>query len=294
MDPSLVKLTDLEVPKLRTITFIDANSSCEAWLLAEPPIEVEPSEGFCGDELGKIPEGGLDAYEAEHGETTISEGDECPWTRCSETVEACVSSTATESGYDCVRCSEVNDAEGIEPSESVCAGLVSQTLSLSIPDEDKIYCEYYDSAWHEAYSIDGCAEIVFPENEFSTSLDCSQLREYAKDNDSESCRAYDLLYSFVSGQGDDNIDDVGDSGVFPLLEEVCHSDPCGLAPPKSSCKVFTADKSDLTDSLLGEMLSAGGIFGDVIANCADAKASAYGYDDCTSVYGDQADCNPTW
>ncbi|PIX62123.1 hypothetical protein CO057_01055 [Candidatus Uhrbacteria bacterium CG_4_9_14_0_2_um_filter_41_50] len=231
IDPSFTELGRLQPPKVRTVTFIDPNSSCETLEIIGMTVVVE-SGGTkeCGFK-GTVTDLG------DQTDTTFSVGDTCEYHGCEDTKEQCVRSASEESGYACASCSQW-DAAGLDASASNCHNLEH----VPEGDEDKnniYYCEYWETGYLDL-SFDQCVELVYPGGNFSVEdyLDCDVL---GSDYD-YSCRGYDEVWSFALSLDDEllnELDDIdGTNDDFPLLQTVCKEDPCGFAPPGEKCEVW--------------------------------------------------------
>ncbi len=324
MDPALTNLNRLTPPAIRTVVFIDPDSTCEAMTAAGLTITADVSgQENCGD-TGTIADTG-------DVEATVQVGDPCKFTGCEGDFYTCVATTVSDTGFDCLRCREVystiTGSVGADPGSSMCGRLLDTDKqdellaeASSTDTAEKLYCIYYDAPVLDN-SFNACTEIVYPDG--SDTLDCAALRQDALADDSYGCRAYDLVQSayeagdeslFDDGYTNEIDDRLGADDDFPLLTQICESDPCGLGPDNGEgCRVFTSatDIEEISDEALANMsitdqaaLSAilagdtiadwlGGAAVDTFANCANST-SAYGWYYCKDVYGNEVDCNPTW
>lgn len=333
IDPSLTNLNRLTPPAIRTVVFIDPDSTCEAMTVSG--LTIEPNiagQEDCGD-LGTVADTG-------DVETTIQTGHECPYSGCANPYEVCASSSESETGYACLRCKEVyttaTDTIGATPSGSTCGNLNNiptedqEALDAAAPTPgDYVFeCAYFDASFFSA-GFNACVEYSYPEGE--DFLNCDLLRQNALADDSQGCRAYDnvgaayeyealealwnsTILSFAYDPSYvDEIDDLQTSDGFGLLESLCSDDPCELAPLGESCRVFTNEtpEEEISDEafeamsydeevilqaiLAGDSLSDffGGGSVESFANCAN-ETSAYGFYYCKDRHGDIVDCNPTW
>jgi len=333
LDPSLTSLNRLTPPAIRTVTFVDPNSTCEAMETAGLTVEPDiAGQEDCGD-TGTISDTG-------DAEVTVSVGDTCQYSGCANAYEVCARSSESETGYACLRCKEVyttvTDTVGTDPSVSTCGGLDNisaadqEALDTVAPSAgDYIFeCSYFDASVFST-GFNACVEYSYPEGE--DFLNCDLLRQNALADDSQGCRAYDevgaayeyealeaLWNSTILSYAYDpefvnEIDDLQGADGFTLLNTLCTSDPCGLAPPGESCKVFTQETPeeeiseeafeymDFTDEVALEGILAGDLLSDYyfgaavdsFANCAN-ETSAYGFFYCKDLDGNIVDCNPTW
>ncbi len=294
MDPGLVMFEELKVPKVRTVTFLSPDSTCEV-MHDDAGIDISPPTGICGD---KAVVTGLDNVKEEYGQVSIEKEEDCVFSKCEEDDEICVGSAASEKGYECVSCADSGSVDGFKPSESTCSQLISSSLeSTADALASKAYCEFVSTSWTD-FSADGCAAIVYPKGH--NVLDCAMLRDDARTGGSLSCRAYDLAYAYVEGQVDNQVDDIeGENGVFPLLQGICEDDPCGLAPSGSGCKLSVVDDTSIDVGALDWLapvltLAKLAAADEFIVNCADSGAEYYGLWNCTGDDGKPTDCNPSW
>ncbi|MCH8049368.1 hypothetical protein IH979_01515 [Patescibacteria group bacterium] len=323
IDPNLVTFKELGVPKIRTVVFLDASSTCE--FMEENKLIIEPKEGSeekkCGDK------GTVESIPEEAG-VTIQEGDPCTYSFCTKTSEKCVSSTLAEKGFDCIRCAEsyttstgTTNPKGLTPTPTNCARLLHKATEEEKEEEKFFYCEF------DAVVFNQCFEIAYPFSasrffERADSLDCKRLRQDAEVAGSESCRAYDWVKGVygaftASGVTANEVDDIiGEKrGDYPLLKKICEEDPCGLAPPGKSCQVFFVSGDEEASIAVGALCTAATFFTGPVAlafggacalgasavlsytgllsqaNCAD-QDSNYGFFDCTDKNGDPTVCNP--
>lgn len=246
IDPGLVTLETLRLPQVRRVVYLDPTSTCE--YMSAYGITVTPASGTsCGDS-GSITS--IDGFVGA-GTPTVSVGDTCRYSACSDSLAACVSSSTADGGYACTRCANAaNDTSGNPfadapaPSTSTCASL-KRDNDPSKPDEYQ-YCEYYDGAAGSTVDSNSCVELVYPSGDSVTSLDCARLKDDAIAGDSESCRAYDLVWAIAgiltdgtSGAYSNEIDDKnGAENDYPLLTQLCAADPCGLHPPGDTCQAL--------------------------------------------------------
>lgn len=333
MDPALTHLNRLTPPAIRTVVFIDPDSTCEAMTEAGLTITADISgQESCGD-TGTVTDTG-------EIETTVKVGDSCNFSGCEGDYEVCVGTAESDTGYDCLRCSGVyttlTSTVGGTPSSSMCGRLGGdqlnddvQTALASAGDRGRVFaCKYYDAEFFSE-GFNTCVEYSYPEGE--DYLDCDALWADALADDSAGCRAYDevgaayeyeamealwntSILSFAYDPSYVNeIDDLQGSNDFDLLEDLCVSDPCGLAPPGEKCRVFTnetpedeiydeayahmnaAEMAALEAVLLADNVSdfLGGASAESFANCAN-ESSAYGLYYCLDEHGDEVDCNWTW
>ncbi|MBT4857219.1 hypothetical protein HON52_03465 [Candidatus Uhrbacteria bacterium] len=327
VDPNLTNLNRLTPPAIRTVVFIDPESTCEAMEVAGLTITPEISgQEDCGNK-GTVDDVG-------DTEATIQVGDECFYSGCDTAYEVCAASAESENGFACLRCKEVfsglASVSGATPSSSMCGYLVDKdeqdvldAAAASSITGEKLYCLYYDAPVLDT-SFDACSELVYPAD--GDTLDCDTLRQDALADESMGCRAYDLVESVYEAgdtvfeyeyeyQYDNEVDDrTGADDDFPLLSALCDSDPCGLAPAGGEgCKVFTNATSvdDISQEALDNMSALeiaemevalagdvvldwlGALQADSFANCANST-SAFGWFYCKDVEGNEVDCNPTW
>ncbi|MFH1631924.1 MAG: pilin [bacterium] len=237
VDPNLVSFQALSPPKVRRIVFLDANSTCEALIVSDAEVTMNPGgTGVCGDtgKIESVPEGVILQLEA---------GDTCVYSTCEEEVEACMSVGADQ--YDCMRCghsfgTSVNDA--LPPSENNCARTLHKQTVNELEEKKFYYCEYYDASLTSLTEQNACAEIVYPKD--SASLECKRLEQ----DHGASCRSYDNAWGLTQlatfpyehwGWINELDDFYGADDNHPLLTKICDSDPCDFAPPDGSCHVFS-------------------------------------------------------
>ncbi|RMD50799.1 hypothetical protein D6827_03315 [Candidatus Parcubacteria bacterium] len=261
MDPRFVELQTLQLPKIRTVTYLDPNSSCEALEEAGYTVELKITSGNSKEECGN--QGTVTAVPDEQSQDSTWEvGDTCPYLSCSDDMETCV---RTASENQCVRCGEAVDVDDFTPGKSTCSNLTHQKTSKD-KDNEFFYCEYYDAGATEV-SRNSCVELVYPGGNFGNndSLDCDAL---AKDFGA-SCRAYDEVWGTAENVLDNELDDLqGADNDYPLLDKVCSNDPCGFAPPGQSCVVMNPETDD---NLEGWCEGGSGIFFEVILGYLDCE-----------------------
>jgi hypothetical protein len=267
IDPNLVSFNVFRVPKVQSVIYLDGANSCEN--LQQRGAEILPDTGGCGDVASVV---SLENVTAGNVIIGIEEKDQCTYSECASVYERCSSSGGTVTP-ECVRCNEVHSGAlggtSLFPSERQCGDLsLARDPDFAALDVN-YYCEYVETQYFDGVS-DFCAEIVYPTK--TNGLDCDVLRQ----DYGENCRAYDFVQAHMNGSYNE-IDDIeGTDGVFPLLDTVCSSDPCGFGGPGESCYVFSLD-------------GPGYGFDEVFANCANTN-SLYGFDDCVDKDGNEADC----
>jgi len=259
IDPNLVTFRQIGVPKIKTVTFIPDDASCD--YLDEKGFTVSATEGQECGKPGRVTELSTDPTV---GDTTIELNHECTWMGCEEDFEACVAIADGDEDFGCVRCADSWDyyeggtyEKGVTPVPSNCERLT--------PDDDVIdgnekngdygYCEY--TAGFSLLGVDfgrACVEFYYPPSKAEVvgggdiGVDCEVLRQDARNAGSESCRAYDnvfvryanrLQYEFTS------VDNFQDQKGEYLVKRICEDDPCGFgqetaqAANKSvNCKYF--------------------------------------------------------
>lgn len=330
IDPNLVTFNNLRVPQIRTVVYLDPASTCEVMASAGLTITSTTAETSCGNK-GTV-------SSLNDIETSITVGTQCTYSTCPDGgIDTCMSVASAPDGFACVSCSDsYNDAlidyqpnpDAPAPSASTCSSLLYHD---PFPDDaNHYYCEYLDTSFTEVTQADSCVELVYPANDTSTNLDCVLLLADAYVGDSISCRMYDNVWAKLQGNSEwvfnNEVDDIQTGDTFPLLTTLCEADPCGLAPPGHSCKVFTASPEEAASFLTVEgytsacesAISTAGAVGGLaacasglavlagasiaaqtasevvsIANCAPDD-STYGVYHCLDKYGSETDCNPTW
>ncbi len=319
IDPDLVTLNKLRTPQIRQTVYLDPNSTCETMAAAGVIITQTGADTTCGNTgvVASIPEDSAAAG------STITAGQSCIYSTCSDGVATCMSVASAPGGYACVSCSDsYNDAlidyqpnpDAPPPTRTTCGNLLYTDPFPT--DANHYYCEFYDTALTEVTVGDSCAELVYPANSDSTNLDCVLLLSDAYAGDSMGCRMYDNVWAKLAGNSliyNNEVDDLQTSEAFPLLNTVCEADPCGLAPPGGSCQVFTIEKEMLTGTALltfcgtaalasmglatGPCIAAAALVyaasDSAVANCSN-NDSYYGIMECKDKYGAETDCNPTW
>lgn len=312
IDPSLVAFNTVQPPKIKTVTFIDPNSTCNA--LHSLGFDIGPSAGSrttidpnvdeveCGDKGYII---SLDNLDSSVGESSLELGHECVWNGC-DYPETCVASEASESGFTCQRCSDswssVTGAagEGVSPSPSVCGQLQAE----DDPNGDGFggiypYCSYSAGFTIGNVNLSGtCYELVYPETSEATGVDCELLRSNsvadAALNFTASCRSYDLVQArygdLLVGHLFNEADDIESDPN--LLGLVCEADPCGFGLAAGGCQMVDfeellalhagLDCDNVTfpvSTICGEInawIAQVGCFDAEAANLITANTQAYG------------------
>ncbi len=196
IDPSLVKFKDMQVPKIKTVAFIDGASTCKT--LSDIGVRLDPLRGGCG-EKSKIPEGGLDYLDDEYKSMDISveEGDECIWDDCAEGV--CMYDSSAAGDYSCKKCEDIYDdgkaSGGVDANNTNCARMVPAQPETTGVQNDFYSCKLLKKEYGVSLVSDMCGTFVYPES--SSHLDCAQLRAAAgKDNP---CEAYEKIIIRMGG-----------------------------------------------------------------------------------------------
>lgn len=325
-DTDLVTLPNLRPPQIRRVVYLDPTSTCEymmAYGITITPPSAAASGTTSATACGNSGTISSVAGYVGGGATTLAVGDTCRYSACSDTLATCVASTTSSSGYACTRCANaanLSDGNPMQnapaPSEATCASLERNDTS----DTKLAYCVYYNAAAGIATESNSCTEFVYPSGDGVTTLDCTRLRDDARVGDSESCRAYDLVWTIggilpgaTSGLYSNEIDDKNGAGNdYPLLARLCSEDPCGLAPPGDTCEAFVV-KSDITSvctlPLISETPPCQALALLETANCvtgeyADAMTKLVAGEELTDeeiealnikdVNGTAVDFNPTW
>lgn len=266
IDPDLVTLHNLRVPQVRTVVFLDPNSTCE--MMSAYGITIAPvtADTTCGNS-GTVTS--VEGYIG-GGETTLAVGASCTYSTCSGAIETCMAVASAVNGFACVSCNQsYNDIlsptyapnpDAPPPSASTCSQLLFSDPDPS--DGEKYFCEYFDASAADITQADSCAEFVWPGGlSPGDNLDCDLLISDAKAEDSISCRMYDKVWAKIQGNNialNNEVDDFQTNDTFPLLSAVCEADPCGLAPPGQSCEVFIMTPEVMADLALG-LAGTGGL-----------------------------------
>ncbi len=295
IDPALVNWNELRLPRVREITFLDFESSCEA--LVAQGVEVTPlgSKEECGYK------GRIDSMDAlgQNIVSTVKVGDECLYQGCEE-LATCVSTPNTVNKFSCLRC--LNASEVIENvTQSDCSRLVHQATDEEMNLEKHFYCEYDVTLANE------CVEIVYPTftSPAADSLNCRALRQVARDAGSESCRAYDLVGVRRSGviYGENIVEldsflSATSNTAIPttqLLTKICNEDPCNLAPPgQSSCIVwgtYSEGWVDCVDRGFYDQIEQAALEPNSFSRSSFDILGSY---QITDANGDPAEFNPSW
>ncbi|MBT3230504.1 hypothetical protein HN358_01840 [Candidatus Uhrbacteria bacterium] len=289
VDPSFATFNRVAPPRIRTVVFLDPDSTCDA--MDEAGMTIIPSTGACGDP-GIVTDLGAT-------ETGIVIGDECVYSGCSDDLSVCVGSVEAESGYECQRCYQVAERgaytgsetwglSDLPPSDSQCSRM---TPVDNFPDDNlRYYCLYNEDANSE------CVEVSYPGGE--AGVDCDRLIDDARAADSEGCRAYDLLEIGIFdlellGSGVDyvDIDEFrNDDYEYEVLQKFCTEDVCELAPDGEGCVISVVEYSDVPMTILPS-LSIGA--DDLWVNCTNTSSET-GMSNCLDKDGGEADCQWNW
>lgn len=235
IDPNLVSFDALRVPLIRTVVFIDPNSTCEA--LEDAGIDVTPG-GFsmeCGDK------GTITSVEniKEDASVNLEVGDECLYSKCAEPGKVCVGNAAAENGAACQSCydSSTGSSTGVAPSNSTCQqieSLLQARIDLDKPNNEIVAsCEYadavdgiYPGVVSDLIGLNHCIEFAYPNGEVG--LNCELMRQNAKVQD-KGCKVYEDVRL---------IDKVANVGLFAVFSDgwvtgfdkkICEDDPCGIS-----------------------------------------------------------------
>lgn len=333
IDPNLVSFNELRLPKIRTVTYLDANSSCEAIIQKGGDVQPITTSQACGQN-GRIIS--LASIAQNNRVVGLAEGDTCMYFSCEDPLAACVSTPTATTKYSCLRCKDAQDViENVSPTDCKNLKRTPKDIALnrisSVGADLHYYCEFN--------SIGGnyCAEVVYPVFTVSSAdaLNCKTLREDAREQGSESCRAYDLvaakfttlgltetrmLENYLSKTPESSI--YGDIGIPTTLlhSKICSEDPCGLAPPgDNGCAVwgqFSSSFLDCVDKDFLEYVSSSNAYGSTYTGVAttaraqlnifakDAKSTGISYEEYMAsfqlgpvirdVNGEIADFNPLW
>lgn len=278
IDPDLVTLHNLRVPQVRTVVFLDPNSTCEMMSAYGITIAPTTADTTCGN-TGTVTS--VEGYIG-GGETTLAVGASCIYAACSGAIETCMAVATAPTGFGCVSCNQSYNDQDIptfpaNPDAPVASASTCSQLLYSDPDPsdgEKYFCEFFDTPLTEVTIADSCAELVWPGGlSPGTNLDCDLLVSDAQAEDSISCRMYDKVWAKVQGDSllyNNEVDDFETGDTFPLLSAVCEADPCGLAPPGQTCEVFTISAEEIVDLQLGIAGAQGAIF------CAGVTAVTLG------------------
>ncbi|MFH1766885.1 MAG: pilin [Patescibacteria group bacterium] len=297
IDPNLVSFNELRLPRVRTITYLDPNSSCESIEQKGGVVQPISTTQECGFE-GKILS--LEALIVGSKVVGIEEGGTCLYHSCEDPYAVCSSTPTGVNKYSCLRCYSASSVIE-EVTAGDCTRLVHIPTDQEIQGEEKFYCEF------DSQNTNECIEIVYPTFYFSVvdSLDCKILRQDARDAGSESCRAYDLVGARGVGtllsdgvmELDEYLTKTASLGLptTGLLTKICNEDPCNLAPPgQDSCVVWGAYSSgfvDCVDRGFLDQVSRAILESNLASRATLDITSSY---QITDVNGDPAEFNPTW
>lgn len=247
IDPRLTTLDIFRLPKVQTVVFLNEGSSCETIMAMGIPVDYS-GEQVCGA-TGIVG----DVSEATGGNLSVGleEGDPCYFTTCSDERESCIATNTSDSGFACVSCRDIFDGSdnGLEPSESVCSNALSQeAIDTSKAAGDYAACLYFDASLDDI-GPDACIEVSYGDDD---DIDCDLLREKGWQNNTESCRIYDLVRAqSTSLRVDENEVDqlAGEDDAFAPFVQLCEDDPCGVGYPSGSgCKAIVRDYAEICDA----------------------------------------------
>lgn len=247
IDPRLTNLEALRVPRIKTVTFLDPNTTCEV-LRETHKFEIsEKVSGAneCGDEgtVEKIPEDTL--------VTGFNEGDTCKWSKCNDTGAFCVSDP--EGNAMCQTCSDsyntaLDAAVGgsnpgaIAPSAASCAllqemGQQQLIANKKMKEGEEFVCLYKNVGYNQ------CVQVVTAGRDF---LDCEELKRQSPDG----CSAYNTLVAKRAVLGGYTGSSLLNSVVgiylppastqydYGPIQHICSADPCGFQTTDNKCAFF--------------------------------------------------------
>lgn len=252
LDPRLVEFGALKTPLVKPVAFLVDGTDC-ATLPGDTVVEYEGKEMKLGDVRGTECGDTAKLIEAGEGSRVVSGGrGECVFKGCTGG-KSCVRNPSNAGEYECHSCQDFfsGAVSGITPTEKVC-----NDISRKITDDNQVICRLVGEGW-----FDGRTQACYAISAESSGdqLRCAQVRaraEQLKDQarqaaltaavrsgsgevniEYDPCRVYEGLYAnsganwFTSG----TIASLRVDGQFPLLEEVCGSDPCKIST--SGCAV---------------------------------------------------------
>jgi hypothetical protein len=237
IDPNLVSFDALRVPLIRTVVFLDPNSTCE--VLMDNGIVVEGIEGGsdCGMK-GRI--SSLEDVKEGASVSSIKEGDECIFSYCREFDEVCIGNASAPNGFLCQKCYDSNVlGDGVTPSSSACTQVESalqSRVNLEKPNADiKVMCEFSASlaggvAQAAAGALDAgyCIRFAYPAQS-DIGLDCTLMKQNADVGD-KGCGVYEDV-RFVSWANDTALFGITGAGhALGFAKDICEKDPCNVSP----------------------------------------------------------------
>jgi hypothetical protein len=252
LDPRLVEFGALKTPLVKPVAFLADGTDC-ATLPDDTLVEYKGKEVDLGSISGAKCGETAKLVKAGEGSRLVSSGEgECVFKGCAGG-KSCVRNPSDAGAYACHSCEDFfsGAVSGITPTEKVC-----NDISRKISEDDQVICRLIGEGWFDGRT-QACYAIS-AENS-GDRLRCSQVRARAaqlKDAarkaaltaavrsgtgqvniEYDPCGVYEDLYAnsganwFTNG----TVSDLKVDGQFPLLEEVCGGDPCGISP--SGCEV---------------------------------------------------------
>lgn len=230
IDPRLVSFESLNIPLIKEVVLLDPESSCER--LEDYGYDIDPlqevtDDGYrqCGG-YGEIV--GVDNL-ADNALGSWKEGDTCEYQSCASG-ESCVSDDGKNS---CQSCSEIPNETA---SVTTCSAL--EQLKTGASGEEHRYCRYDP----ETRSCMGVTS-----NTMLTSINCPSIRTLSDSSSTKGCEYYETLTLTYDSTSTSISSEKGKA----LLQEICTSDPCGLAKHVGASRCAYNEGSKVEESFWG-------------------------------------------
>ncbi len=251
LDPSLTHIKQLRIPKVKAVLMLNANDTCE--YLSSVGYGIDGGQGQavgrCGAE-GEITSTDLVDPQVIAGAWEV--GDTCQYSTCmdADAGKTCILDAGEPT---CISCSDIYDGSSLAPNDASC-GRASYEERPGTETGNKTLCAYIEdtSGWTNARP-----DSVVTINELEggscmmagtsvATLDCTVLRSGTGGG---SCRDYDTVDLYVAGVKISDIESAAwKAESFEYFEELCTSDPCGLAGDGHSCEL--GQPSELTSGYM--------------------------------------------
>lgn len=249
IDPKLSVLPDLRTPKIKKLTFISEDSSCDYLKSLNFKISPDkaPNTKSCGSK-GKVVE--LPPDSGRKPVIGAEIGKECVYTGCGDpngSQGSCIQdpSAKENGGYRCVACADYSAVTGQPASARACASFARGVVTK---DGESYDCHYFPpEGWmqelDEFTTIKNhgvCAEIVYPANNSRPVVDMARLK--LKSAAPNGCDEYNKITLsqtsswFFSGNGYNTLQGMASVSeeARSLLRTYCESDSrCALQEARS-------------------------------------------------------------